>query len=38
VQQHVRKITQPEMAALNELMRELSRFFKNADWKEVELI
>jgi hypothetical protein len=36
--QHVRKITQPEMAALNELMRELSRFFSNADWKEVELL
>jgi hypothetical protein len=36
--EHVRKITQPEMAALNELMRELSRFFSNADWKEVELL
>ena len=36
--QNVRKITQPEMAALNELMRELSRFFSNADWKEVELL
>jgi HD-like signal output (HDOD) protein len=36
--QHVRKITPPEMAALNELMRELSRFFSNADWKEVELL
>jgi hypothetical protein len=36
--QHVRKITQPEMASLNELMRELSRFFTNADWKEMELI
>ena len=36
--QHVRKITQPEMSAFNELTRELSRFFANADWKEVELI
>jgi HD-like signal output (HDOD) protein len=36
--QNVRKITPPEMSALNELMRELSRFFSNADWKEVELI
>lgn len=35
---HVRKITPPEMAALNELMRELSRFFSDADWKEVEMI
>lgn len=35
---HVRKITPPEMTKLNELMRELSRFFANADWKEVELI
>jgi len=36
--QHVRKITAPEMGALNELTRELSRFFSSADWKEVELI
>ncbi len=36
--QHVRKITAPEMSALNELMRELSRFFSNAGWKEVELL
>ncbi|MDR5751016.1 MULTISPECIES: HDOD domain-containing protein [unclassified Caballeronia] len=34
----VRKITPPEMGALNELTRELSRFFSNADWKEVELL
>jgi len=26
------------MSALNDLMRELSRFFSNADWKEMELI
>ncbi|KQR86168.1 histidine kinase [Burkholderia sp. Leaf177] len=36
--QHVRKITSMEMSALNDLMRELSRFFSNADWKEMELI
>ncbi len=35
---HVRKITPTEMASLNELMRELSRFFADADWKEVEMI
>jgi HD-like signal output (HDOD) protein len=34
----VRKITAPEMSALNELTRELGRFFANADWKEVELL
>ncbi|SAK74022.1 putative signal transduction protein [Caballeronia arationis] len=34
----VRKITPPEMSALNELTRELSRFFSSADWKEVELL
>jgi HD-like signal output (HDOD) protein len=38
VPQHVRKITPQEMASLNELMRELSRFFANADWKELELL
>jgi HD-like signal output (HDOD) protein len=38
IPQHVRKITPPEMASLNELMRELSRFFANADWKELELL
>jgi hypothetical protein len=36
--QFVRKITPPEMASLNELMRELSRFFADANWKEVELL
>jgi HD-like signal output (HDOD) protein len=36
--QHVRKISAPEMGSLNELTRELSRFFFNADWKQVELI
>ncbi|SAK40902.1 HDOD domain-containing protein [Caballeronia ptereochthonis] len=36
--QHVRKISPPEMSALNELTKELSRFFSSANWKEVELI
>jgi HD-like signal output (HDOD) protein len=36
--QHVRKISAPEMSALNELTKELSRFFLSANWKEVELI
>jgi hypothetical protein len=36
--QHVRKISPPEMSALNGLTKELSRFFLGADWKEVELI
>jgi hypothetical protein len=36
--QHVRKILPPEMSALNELTKELSRFFLSANWKEVELI
>lgn len=36
--QHVRKIAPSEMSALNELTRELSRFFSSANWKEVELI
>ncbi|BAO86913.1 HDOD domain-containing protein [Caballeronia cordobensis] len=36
--QHVRKISPPEMSALNELTKELSRFFYSANWKEVELI
>ena len=36
--QHVRKISPPEMSALNELTKELSRFFLSANWKEVELI
>jgi HD-like signal output (HDOD) protein len=38
LQPQVRKITPPEMSVLNELTRELSRFFSNADWKEVELL
>ncbi|BAN23619.1 HDOD domain-containing protein [Caballeronia insecticola] len=36
--QHVRKISAPEMSALNELTKELARFFSSANWKEVELI
>lgn len=36
--QHVRKISPPEMSALNGLTKELSRFFLGANWKEVELI
>jgi len=36
--QHVRKISAAEMSALNELTKELSRFFLSANWKEVELI
>ncbi|SAK71511.1 histidine kinase [Caballeronia temeraria] len=36
--QHVRKISPLEMSALNELTKELSRFFFSANWKEVELI
>ncbi|SAL36447.1 histidine kinase [Caballeronia peredens] len=36
--QHVRKISPPEMSALNELTKELARFFSSANWKEVELI
>jgi HD-like signal output (HDOD) protein len=35
---HVRKITPAEMARLNDLTRELGRFFTGANWKEVELI
>ncbi|MDR5854910.1 HDOD domain-containing protein [Caballeronia sp. LZ062] len=35
---HVHKISPQEMSALNELTRELSRFFSSANWKEVELI
>jgi hypothetical protein len=36
--QHVRKISQAEMAKLNEMTREIGRFFTSANWKEVELI
>jgi HD-like signal output (HDOD) protein len=36
--QHVRKISAAEMSKLNEMTRELGRFFMNANWKEVELI
>ncbi|KND55602.1 putative signal transduction protein [Candidatus Paraburkholderia kirkii] len=36
--QHVRKISPPEMSALNELTKELSFFFQRELWKEVELI
>jgi HD-like signal output (HDOD) protein len=36
--QNVRKISPPEMSSLNEMTRELGRFFAVANWKEVELI
>jgi hypothetical protein len=36
--QAVHKITQPEMAILNELTRELSRFFFGANLEEAEML
>ena len=36
--QHVRKISPPEMSALNELTTGAQPFFPSANWKEVELI
>jgi hypothetical protein len=36
--QNVRKISAAEMSSLNDLTRELGRFFTGANWKEVELI
>ena len=36
--QAVHKITQPEMAVLNELTRELSRFFYGANLEEADML